>query len=345
MKPSGPSAAIADRIESAAWAAAVPVVSVLVPTHDRAGFLPELVDALERQTLGESFELILIDDCSTDVTWPAARGACERTRLPMLAARLQANAGPAVARNVAASLARAPAFAFTDDDCLPHPGWLAALLDALRSADVVQGRTLPDPGEASNAGPWARSVWITKLSNLYETCNLAWRREAFDRLDGFAEPRPASVGETRRHFGEDAELGWRLVSSGGRVAFADEALVHHRVHPGSYASWLGEQRRLALFPGLVRSAPSMGRALTLGVFLSPDTALFDLALAGGAAAAALRVPWFAGAALPWAWRAWRRGRHRPGKPRIVRAAQIGVGDVVGFASLIAGSVRARRFVL
>jgi GT2 family glycosyltransferase len=341
MRPHEP----AEWVESSTWAAALPAVSVIVPTHDRASLLPELIGALEHQGSADPFEVVVVDDASSDDTWRALNDIAAGTTLPFRAARLAANAGPAVARNVAASLARAPLLAFTDDDCLPARDWIEALAEGFRIGDIVQGRTLPYPPEAENAGPWARSVWITHPSNLFETCNLGVRKDAFDRLGGFGENRPSSPRGTRAHFGEDAALGWRLVAGGGRVTFAGGALIHHRVHPASYADWLAEQRRLAMFPGLVVRAPGMRRALTLGIFLSPDTALFDLTVAAAVAAIASGIPWIAVAGVPWAWRRWRQSRHRPGRARILRLGQLGLGDVVGLASLVEGSVRARTVVL
>ncbi|MGH2785979.1 MAG: glycosyltransferase [Actinomycetota bacterium] len=336
-----------ERHASASWAGGmVPEVSVIVPTHDRAAYLGELVAALEAQTFPASrFEVLIVDDASSDATWSALHEIAARTPARLLAARLSANAGPAAARNHAVSLARGARLAFTDDDCLPDAGWLSEIVDGLRTTDVVQGRTLPVPAELGSAGPWARTVWITRRSDLFETCNIGWMREAFDRVGGFEAARPDSPARTRAHFGEDAELGWRLLSSGGTFAFRPGALVHHRVHPGSFVDWLGERRRLGLFPSLVRRAPGLRKALRLGLFLSSDTAAFDLAIAGGVVAAFLRNPWPLLAALPWLALRWRQAGDRPGRPRPVRVAQLAIGDAVGLAALVAGSVRAGRPVL
>ena len=334
-------------VESASWnAAGTPSISVIVPTHDRAAFLPELMASLEAQTLDPAdFEVVVVDDASTDDTWEVLGRLASSTPLRMLAARADANRGPAAARNLAASLARTPAFAFTDDDCLPTPGWLNAIALGLRETDVVQGRTLPRPSEQAGAGPWARTVWITAATQLYETCNIGWRREAFDRLGGFAAGRPDAPPGTRGHFGEDAELGWRLIADGGTAAYRPGALVHHRIHPGTFADWLAERRRLRLFPDLLRRAPGMRRAMRLGVFLSWDTALFDLALAGGIAALVGRKPWPALAALPWLSARWRQAGRKPGRQRLTRLGQLAAGDAVGLVSLVSGSLRSGRAVL
>lgn len=336
----------AARVTSASWEGEPPDASVLVPTHDRAPFLPELIDALERQTLERSsFEIVIVDDASGDRTWETLERLAAQTTLRLCAVRAERNGGPATARNAAASIARGRALAFTDDDCLPAPSWLAELLAGLEGADVVQGQTLPVPAEQRASGPWARTVWITGTTSLFETCNLGWRREVFDRLGGFAGGRPSSPKGTRAHFGEDVELGWRMLRGGGTVGYQPSALVHHRVHAAAYGDWLTEQRRLGLFPGLVRRTPGLRRALKLGLFLSWDTAAFDLAVAGVATALVAGIPWPALGTLPWLTRRWRQAADRPGRPRPVRLAQLAVGDVVGLGSLVAGSARSLSPVL
>lgn len=330
---------------SASWAGEPePAATVAVATFDRASFLPELLAALEVQTLPrERFEVIVVDDASTDDTWKLLTGLAHSTPLRLLAVRMAANGGPALARNAASRLARGEAIAFTDDDCLPASGWLGALTDAFDDGiDVVQGRTLPTP-TPNGSGPWDRSVWITRPSHLFETCNIAYRRTAFEAQHGFRADRP-SVRGTRPHFGEDAELGWRVAGDGRRAAYAPGALVHHRVHPGSWRDWLLEQRRLSLFPSLVRRSPGLGRALVGGLFLSRRTASFDAALVSLAAAATGR-PWALAGTIPWILDRWREARRRPGRSVAVRLAQLAAGDAVALASLVEGSVRARRPVL
>lgn len=330
---------------STSWAdEPAPAATVAVATFNRASFLPELIGALEAQTFPrERFEVIVVDDASTDDTWERLAGLARSTPLRLIAARMASNSGPAVARNAASRLARGETIAFTDDDCLPASGWLGSLIDAFDDGiDVVQGRTLPTP-TPNGSGPWDRSVWITRPSHLFETCNIAYRRTAFEAQHGFRADRP-SVRGTRPHFGEDAELGWRVAGGGRGASYAPGALVHHRVHPGSWRDWLLEQRRLSLFPSLVRRSPGLGRALVGGVFLSRRTASFDAALVSVATAVTGR-PWVLAGAIPWILDRWREARRRPGRNAAFRLAQLAAGDAVALASLVEGSVRARRPVL
>lgn len=330
---------------SSAWEGERPAATVVVPTHGRAGLLPRLLEALEAQTVPASeFEVVVVDDASADDTWIVLTRLASATPLRLHAARTEANRGPAEARNLAARIGRAPILAFTDDDCRPSPRWLEELAGPFADgADLVQGRTLPDP-ETARTGAWDRSIEITSPTPLFESCNIAYRRSAFEQAGGFPTTRP-SVAGTRSHFGEDAVLGWQVIARGARRAFASEAVVHHRVHPATFTEWLREISRLSLFPELVRRSPGMERALWGRTFLTRTTASFDLAAAAGIAAAAMRNPWPLLAAVPWAVVRSREATARRGRNPVVRLAQLAVGDAVGLFSLARGSLRARRLVL
>jgi glycosyltransferase involved in cell wall biosynthesis len=330
---------------SPAWEGAAPQVTVGIPTHGRAEMLPPLVRALEAQTLAaDAFEVVVVDDASADATWEVLAHLATTTRLRLRAVRTDANRGPAEARNLAARIGRGAVLAFTDDDCRPSDRWLAELIRPFATgADLVQGRTLPDP-ETARTGVWDRSIQITAPTPLFESCNIAYRRSIFDDAGGFPADRPAAAG-TRPHFGEDAVLGWRATAGGARRAFAPDAVVHHRVHPASFGEWLRETSRLSLFPELVRRSPGMERALWGRTFLTPTTAAFDLAAAAGVAAAALRSPWPLLAALPWAASRSRAAIRLRRRNPLVRLAQLALGDAVGLVSLARGSLRARRVVL
>jgi hypothetical protein len=331
-------ATVRDERHSAGWAGPDPTFSVIVSTHGRAGYLAGMLDALERQSHGD-FEAVVADNGSPDDTWDTLLARCETTPLRLRALRLDPHDGPAVPRNTAVERSRGRWLAFTDDDCLPAAQWLTAL-QAAAGADVtvVQGRTDADP--QGWGGPWGRTLRVSGVSGLYETANLACPRTAFDAAGGF----PAERLLSGRAFGEDVLLGARLARA-GRVVAAPDALVHHRVLPGSYRQFLSERRRLEGFPALVRQVPELRSAFTAGVFLSRRTATADAGVAALGVAAALQQPLFALGAAPWAAQCWSAARQRPGRHRLVRSAQLGLGDLVAMVALVRGSARARRLVL
>src|SRR5205807_8553543 len=135
--------------------------------------------------------------------------------------------GAGAARDAGVAVAQGDLLAFTDADCRPTPGWLAAGAAALERAAVVQGAVVPQPGVA--IGPYDRSLTVRSDYGLYASANLFVRRDAFERLGGFGDPFGRGAD---RPFGEDTWLVWRARRAGERVVFAPDALVHHAVLPG-----------------------------------------------------------------------------------------------------------------
>jgi glycosyltransferase involved in cell wall biosynthesis len=307
-------------------------VSVVIPARDAGATIQRAVEAARSQDLGEPFEVIVVDDGSRDDTAALA----ERAGATVL--RNGTPAGPADARNAGVEAAAAPLIAFTDSDCVPAPGWLRAGVNALESADIVQGRVEPDP--AADPGPFDHTIAVTAESGLFETANLFVRREWFGRVGPFA----AFIDPAQGHFGEDLVFGWKVRRGGGSFAFAHDALVHHEVVPRGPGAWIRERRRLRLFPLATREVPELRTRYFMRVFLSRRTARFDLAVAAVVAAVLLRRPLLALLAIPYArstlnrFQPWRRWV-------LAQNAALVAGDLVGLAALIEGSVSARRLVL
>jgi glycosyltransferase involved in cell wall biosynthesis len=108
-----------------------PAVSVVVCSLNGARTIDRCLAALAAQTIDEPFEVIVVDDGSTDATAEVA----ERRGVHLI--RHATNQGLAAARNTGVSAARAPIVAFTDDDCVPSPTWLKELLKAYDDPAVV----------------------------------------------------------------------------------------------------------------------------------------------------------------------------------------------------------------
>ena len=87
--------------------------------------------------------------------------------------------------------------AFTDDDCVPTPGWLEALLAAAaRRVDaIVQGPTQPRPDELDGLDAYAKTVRVSQATPHFETCNILYPRTLLERVGGFDESYPAPAGE------------------------------------------------------------------------------------------------------------------------------------------------------
>jgi GT2 family glycosyltransferase len=206
---------------------------------------------------------VVVDDGSGPETEAVLVAASARGGLPLRAIRHETAQGPGAARNAAWRAGHAPLVVFTDDDCVPTPGWLAGALAAAasRPGAVIQGRTEPDPAERHRDGLFSRTVCIQRLGPHYETCNILYPRTVLERLHGFDENFGLAPG------GEDTDLAWRAIELGVPTAFAPEALVHHAVER---LGPMGSLRVAARWTETVRifaSHPQLRRyALVRGVF-------------------------------------------------------------------------------
>jgi GT2 family glycosyltransferase len=326
-----------------------PVVAVVVPTHNRVGFLEQLVADLEAQAGIGQFEAVIVDDSSSDATWDELQRLRRDARFPLSILRTPKNIGPAAARNLGWRDAKAPLVAFTDDDCRPDPTWLARLVDALKGVDVVQGQTRVDPTAAAGRGPFARIQIVEQWSDMFDCCNMGYRRTVLEQTDGFDE-------DFRRPWAEDADLGWRAVASGATTGWAPDALVWHRVETAGnrardWVLWVKETRRKFYMPLLVKKHPQIRDLLHHRWFYMPHHPPTLLAIAGLAAltTAPLRPSrWLVTAVLfsPWAWH--RGVTHRlPARLRWlpILLPLIFVGDAAEVSAVAAGAVHFRSLLL
>jgi hypothetical protein len=201
-----------------------PAVAVVIPTYRRQSLLPGVIAAAAAQQVDGGVEVIVVDDEPSDETRQiverAARDAPSTVRYLTTAT---GGRGPARARNTGWRAADAPLIAFTDDDCLPRPGWLASLVDALREHDIAQGVIRRNPTQHDRGRPFTRSLEAGG-SPFFETANIAYRRSVLEDLGGFDESFPMAAGE-------DTDLGHRAMARGARVVRAPGAEVWHEVHP------------------------------------------------------------------------------------------------------------------
>ncbi len=170
-----------------------------------------------------AFEVVVVDNASSDATPALLAGAERRGDLALRVVRADRPGGPARARERGWRAARAPLVAFTDDDCEPRPRWLATLLHGAHQTPdaVLAGRVEPNPAERHRLSPFARTLDVRAAGPWYPTANIAYPRALLERLGGF----------DLRYFlgGEDTDLAWRARAAGAPVRYLDDAVVDHAV--------------------------------------------------------------------------------------------------------------------
>lgn len=101
-------------------------LSVVIPTHNRIAMLERVLDALGRQEAAPEFDVVIVDDGSTDDTASRIRSqlSADRWRIP-IRFESQENSGPGRARNRGVRLATGRYVAFIGDDTVPEPRFIA----------------------------------------------------------------------------------------------------------------------------------------------------------------------------------------------------------------------------
>ena len=239
-----------------------PDVSVVIATHNRARLLSRLVDAIERQRYDGEIELILVDDASTDGTWEELQRLAAEAAVTMNPLRLPTNSGPGGARNLGWRSATAPRILFTDDDCIPGPQWVKGLTDGLQATGMAQGVTLPNPEQQTNSGPFSRTLAVRRETGYYQTCNMAYRRDVLESVNGF-DARFTQAGE-------DTDLAWRALDAGAECTFVPTAVVHHDVRPSDLATQLRDTLRWRGVVLTVREHPHLRSKLHRHWFWKPS---------------------------------------------------------------------------
>jgi GT2 family glycosyltransferase len=253
--------------------------------------LLRLLAALTAQREVPRFELIVVDDGSTDDT--ATRIAEIEPHVPFRIRfiRQAQPTGPAGARNRGWRSTDAPIVAFTDDDCMPEPEWLNRLIGGFRHmrVDIVAGVTTYPPDQADRRDAFAYWMEDDGVRGHYPTCNVAYRRSAIEAVDGFDED---SFRHRRPHradrgtLGDDTDLAWRAIEAGFRAGSVPDAVVHHEVFPSSWRRHMRNVPRLEGIVLLLKKHPRLrahfGRrvvyrgedALALGVLLGVGAMAF-----------------------------------------------------------------------
>jgi glycosyltransferase involved in cell wall biosynthesis len=223
----------------------VVTASIVICTHNRARILARAVDEAVSQARAAGAEVVVVDNASSDDT-PAVLAGLVAHAAPTLRAVREARLGLSAARNRGLAHARGALAVFLDDDAVPRPGWLPALLAPFAAPEIVcvGGRILlafsvpPPPWltpalhpalSAFDLGDEPRRVPERPGDHYPYGGNIAFRTATVRALGGFATRMGLRGASGLQQ--EETDLCWRIDRSGGEIRYAPDAVVDHWVFP------------------------------------------------------------------------------------------------------------------
>ncbi len=191
-----------------------PTVSVVIPAWNAVRFLPAALDSVRGQSYG-IFEIIVVDDGSTDGTAEVARATADVTLVE------SARGGPSAARNLGIGQASGELVAFLDADDIWLPAKLETQVEALRStgADLCLCHEICFVEEGMPLPTWARPKMLEAHAGLLSTTLV--RRTALRVIGPFDESMRQA---------EDLDWFSRADAAGLDRIVVDDVLVHKRLH-------------------------------------------------------------------------------------------------------------------
>jgi GT2 family glycosyltransferase len=224
---------------------------VIIPTKDRSAQLRLTVEALFEQQCDEDFEIVVVDNGSTDDTRQVLERLSETSPVPM-SWEIEPRPGPASARNTAVRRSSGEILLLLGDDTEPA------------SEDLLQRHvSLHRQGADASRGVLGRMAWSPKSEitefmawlddggpqfhffeidpgpvdpgAFFYSSHLSLRREVFFSVGGFDERFPFAAFE-------DSELGTRLAATGWVLEYHPELLAWHD-HPTTIETSLDRAER------------------------------------------------------------------------------------------------------
>lgn len=205
-------------------------VSVLIPVYNCATTIGAQLEALRAQTADFSWEIVVVDNGSTDGT----QRLIERYRetIPNLTLlHVSDKKSSAYARNFGAANARGETFLFCDGDDIVAPGWLSAMKKALERHDFVVGRVEVATLNTDVPEKYGNNGTRDKLLDFLPYaigCNLGVSRRAFESVGGLSPEYTKCM---------DVEFSWRLQLAGYSLHEVPEAEVYYRYRKTAWSHW------------------------------------------------------------------------------------------------------------
>lgn len=215
----------------------VPLITIVLPVYNGSHYLCEALDAILAQTY-TNFEVVAVDDCSTDTTPQILEDYAERdSRIRIV--RNKVNLKLPASLNAGHWAGRGTIFTWTSDDNIPRPNWLETLSSALLNsgADIVCGPCAiidedgVSTGLISEPSPPSQLLWQNTVG-----ASFLYTREVAEALRGY---------DTTLFLLEDYDFWVRAYLNGFKFIQIDECVYDYRRHGGSLSGTL-PQRAISL---------------------------------------------------------------------------------------------------
>jgi len=208
-----------------------PLVSVLMTVHNREAYIAAAIESVLAQTV-DDFELIIVDDRSTDASVEIARHYASDSRVRLHVN--ERNLGDYPNRNRAASLARGEYLKYVDADDMMYPFALDVFLRAMRTfPDAALGLSLPEePDWVFPVCLSPREAYAAQLldgRNLMSAAPLKAiiRRSCLEDVGGFHAEGRCTADTTC----------WLALAQRWRVVLCPDGLTRWRLHPQQESAW------------------------------------------------------------------------------------------------------------
>ena len=219
------------------------ILSIIICSYNRANYIEAALDSLYHQSSNENFEIIIVDNNSTDNTaevYSNWRAAHPNGNFQYLTETKQ---GASFARNTGGAIAKGKWLCFMDDDAIATSDYVKNITKHIKTKpDIVGfgGRIIPKyiPSE-----PLWMSYYVSSLVGNFDyapvACafkngkyplesNMIVRKDIYHQIGGFNTQLPGVVG-TLRIGGEGKDLFYKIIALGHTIYYDPSISVHHIV--------------------------------------------------------------------------------------------------------------------
>jgi lipopolysaccharide/colanic/teichoic acid biosynthesis glycosyltransferase/GT2 family glycosyltransferase len=241
-------------------------VSVIIPAYNSEATIARCLAGLQNQSHEGPYEIIVVDDGSTDDTARKAQAAGV-TVISIPRSR------PAAARNTGIYRASGDLICFTDADCTPNPDWIRHIIAPFSDETTVACKGVYSTSQTELVARFVQLEYEDKYDLLrtqenidfIDTYSAAYRREVLLGNGGFDE---------WFQYLEDQELSFRLAAQGYRMVFQELAVVEH-IHSAGVWPYLRKKfligywkaQVIRRFPGQVVKDSHTPQVMKIQMFL------------------------------------------------------------------------------